>query len=184
MDRIWQLARSRLRYLVWLLRSPEAGLPGASVRFVLAGGCIAVVYVFTTTLLADVIGLPFQAALGLGFFITFCLSFLSQRHFVWAKAERYALPAHHQAGRYVLLACVQYGLTALGTSLLPHALGLPTEVVYLAMIVALALINFMVLRHRIFHAGSASGAVAAHPSSSIPSSSAAEPASAAEVKTA
>jgi putative flippase GtrA len=142
----------RLRRLVSLLRSPESGLLGLTTRFALAGGLGMVVYVLTTTLTADVVGLPFQLALGLGFYTSLCVNFVSQRYFVWARAERYVLPIHRQAGRYVLMACVQYGLTVLGTLLLPRALGLPTEVVYLAMVVALSLTNFLILRHRVFHA--------------------------------
>jgi putative flippase GtrA len=136
------------------LRSPESGLPGLAVRFALAGGFGVIVYVLTTTLAAEVADLPFQVALGLGFYVALSVNFVSQRHFVWVKAERYALPIRRQAGRFVLLACVQYGLTALGTLLLPRALGLPTEVVYLAMIAALSLINFLLLRDRIFHTAS------------------------------
>jgi putative flippase GtrA len=149
-------ARAGPLHLLWLLRSPQAGLLGAAVRFALNGGLNAIFYVTCTTLLADVAGLPFQLALALSFSAALCLNFLAQRHFVWATAERYALPAHHQAGRYLLLAGAQYGVTALGTLLLPRALGLPTEAVYIALLAVLSLINFLLLRHRIFHAAPAS----------------------------
>ena len=142
---------ARLMRLAALLRSPDSGLGGLIVRFALAGGFGAVVYVLTTTLAADVAGLPFQAALGLGFYTALCVNFVTQRRFVWARAERYALPLHRQAGRYVLIACAQYGATVAGTLLLPPALGLPTEAVYLAMIATISTFNFLILRHGIFH---------------------------------
>jgi putative flippase GtrA len=149
-------AIARLRYLVGLLRSPDSGLPGLTGRFALAGGFGAIVYVLITTLMADVVGLPFQVALGLGFCTALCINFLSQRRFVWAKPEPYVLPIHRQAGRYVFMACMQYGVIAGVTLLLPRALGLPTEVVYLAMVGLLGLINFLILRRGIFHSVPAS----------------------------
>jgi putative flippase GtrA len=153
-------AVAQLRQLVRLLRSPDSGLPGLTARFLLSGSVGAVVYVLITTLAANVAGLPFQAALGLGFFSALCLNFVSQRHFVWAKTGQYALPIHRQAGRFGLMACAQYGVTVAATLLLPRALGLPIEIVYLVTISILSLINFLILRHRIFHAAPASASAA------------------------
>jgi putative flippase GtrA len=141
-----------MKGLIRLLCSPDSGLRWLSVRFCLAGGLAMVVYVLTTTLATDVAGLSFQVALALGFYTALCINFVSQRRFVWAKGERYLLPIHHQAGRYLLMAMVQYGVTVAATLLLPHVLGIPTEAVYLAMIVLLGLINFLILRYSIFHA--------------------------------
>jgi len=146
----------RLRGLVRMLRSPDSGLLGLSVRFALAGGLGTVIYVLTTTLAADALGLPFQAAQAMGFYTALCVNFVSQRWFLWVKGERYILPIHRQAGRYLLMAWIQYGVTAVATLLLPSALGIPTEVVYLAMIVLISTINFLTLRHGIFHAAPAS----------------------------
>jgi hypothetical protein len=76
---------------------------------------------------------------------------------VWVHYEQFALPLRHQFGRYITLAGVQYGLSAVSIAVLPGALGLPAEVIYLATAVPLATFNFVIFRRRIFHAkGSAS----------------------------
>jgi putative flippase GtrA len=113
---------------------------------------VAVVYLLVTTLLFAT-GMPFQAALAIGFCVAIAVHFTLQRVFVWAHHEEFALPLHHQAGRYLALAGAQYGVTAASTSLLPPALGLPVEAVYLLTATLLTSINFLVLRHGIFHAG-------------------------------
>jgi putative flippase GtrA len=141
----------RVRLAARSLRSPSSGLLGQGVRFVLAGGVVVVVYVTTTLVLADVIGMHFQAALAIGFAVALTVQFTLYRLFVWTHHEEYALPLHHQAGRYLAAAAAGYGLTALCTSLLPRALGVPTEAVYLVIVAALPVINFMVFRHAIFH---------------------------------
>ncbi len=122
------------------------------MRFAVAGGSVAVVYLLTTTLLADVVGLPFQLALGIGFCFSIAVHFSLQRLFVWTHHEEFALPIHHQVGRYLAAAAVQYGITAASTSLVPSALGVPTEIVYVATVAVVISMNFLVFRHGIFHA--------------------------------
>ena len=78
--------------------------------------------------------------------------FTLQRLFVWTHHEEFALPLSHQIGRYLFVAAAQYGVTAASTALLPSALGLPTEVVYLATVAVLLVVNFLVFRNAIFHA--------------------------------
>jgi putative flippase GtrA len=134
-----------------LLRAPESGLLGQGVRFALAGGTVALVYLGTTTVLADVVGMPFQAALAIGFCLAIMVHFTFQRMFVWTHHEEFALPLRHQAGRYLAVAVVQYGVTVASTSLLPSALGVPTEIVYLATVAVVLSANFLVFRHSIFH---------------------------------
>jgi putative flippase GtrA len=121
------------------------------VRFLLAGGVVLIVYVSITTVLADVIGMHFQVALAIGFGIALIVQFNLYRVFVWTHHEEFALPVHHQAGRYLAAAAFGYGLTAACTSLLPRVLGVSTEIVYLAMVVALPVVNFIVFRYIIFH---------------------------------
>ena len=110
-----------------------------------------VVYVSVTTVLADVIGMHFQVALAIGFGIALIVQFNLYRVFVWTHHEEFALPVHHQAGRYLAAAAFGYGLTAACTSLLPRALDVSTEIVYLAMVAILPVINFVVFRYIIFH---------------------------------
>jgi putative flippase GtrA len=143
---------SRPRSLRARVLSPELGLLGQGLRFALAGGVVSLVYVLTTILLADVAGLPFQLALPLGYGIGLITHFTLQRVFVWVHQEEFALPVHHQAGRYLLVAALQYGLTAASTSYLPGRLGVSTEIVYLATVAILVSANFFVFRHGIFHA--------------------------------
>ncbi|MGD0455028.1 MAG: GtrA family protein [Solirubrobacteraceae bacterium] len=125
---------------------------GQGVRFGLSGGTVALVYLATTTLLAEVAGMPFQAALAIGFCVAIAVHFTLQRLFVWAHHEEFALPLGHQLGRYLAVAAVQYGVTAASTGLLPSALGISTEIVYLATVVVVLSANFLVFRNGIFHA--------------------------------
>src|SRR5450631_3165875 len=109
----------RVRSAARNLRSPNSGLLGQGVRFLLAGGVVVIVYVTTTIVLADVVGVHFQVALAIGFAVALVVQFTLYRVFVWTHNEDYALPMHHQAGRYLLAAAVGYGLTAACTSVLP-----------------------------------------------------------------
>ncbi len=133
------------------LRSPDSGLLGQGVRFIFAGGLVVVIYVIVTTVLASVVGLPFQVALAIGFATALMFQFTLYRLFVWTHHEGFALPVHHQAARYLAAAAIGYGFTAASTSLLPAALGLSTEIVYLGTVAALPVINFTVSRQGIFH---------------------------------
>jgi len=141
--------------LVRTLKAPESGLVGQGVRFALSGGTVALVYLGITTMLAEVVELPFQEALAIGFCLAMVVHFTLQRLFVWMHHEEFALPLRHQLGRYLVSAAVQYGLTAASTGLLPSALGISAELVYLATVAAMLGSNFLVFRYGIFHAKSA-----------------------------
>jgi putative flippase GtrA len=141
-----------VREPVQRLLTPDSGLLGQGVRYVVSGCTTTLVYLLSTTLLALVAGLPFQIALAIGFSLTIAVNFTLHRLFVWVHHEEFALPLHHQFGRYITLAGTQYGLTAASIAVLPSVLGLPTEVVYLATSLLLATVNFMIFRQRIFHA--------------------------------
>ncbi|MGO9761771.1 MAG: GtrA family protein [Solirubrobacteraceae bacterium] len=134
------------------LLAPDSGLLGQGVRFALAGGLVALVYLLTTTALAVVAGVPFQIALVIGFCVAIAVHFTLQRMFVWVDHDEFALPVHRQAGRYLPIVGAQYGVTAASTALLPRALGLPTEVVYVVTALLLAGGNFAIFRHGVFHA--------------------------------
>lgn len=141
-----------MRELVGRLLTPESGLLGQGVRYLVNGGTTTVIYLSSTTLLALVVGLPFEVALAIGFSLAVTVNFTMHRLFVWVHREEFALPLHHQFGRYITLAGTQYGLTATSIAVLPRVLGLSTEVVYLATATALATVNFVVFRQRVFHA--------------------------------
>jgi len=138
------------RALVRALRT-RSDLLGQGTRYALAGAAVALVYLLTTTALATLVHLHFQLALAIGFCTAVAVHFTLQRKFVWAASGEYALPLHRQTVRYLATAGTQYGLTAAGTSLLPAALGLPVEVVYLALAAILVSTNFVVFRNVVFH---------------------------------
>lgn len=136
-------------------RSPEWGLAGQGFRYALSGSLVAALYVSVTTLLHQAFAVPFQIALASGFTVGVALHFTLQRFFVWRHYQEFALAAHHQAVRYLLVCASQYGITALTTSQLPTALGLPVEVVYLLTMGSLTSVNFILFRGSVFHAAGA-----------------------------
>jgi len=123
---------------------------GQGARFVLAGGFVALVYVTTTSLL-HVAGLAFEVALAIGFCTALATHFTLQRRFVWKHASGFALPMGGQAIRYLTLAGIQYGVTAGITASVPSAIGVPTEIVYLAVAGTISITNFLMFRGRVFH---------------------------------
>jgi putative flippase GtrA len=145
---------SDVRATIAHLRSPRSGLLGQVVRFGLTGGSVALVYLTVTTTLYKVVGFPFQAALAVGFVSGLLLHFNLQRLFVWIHDEDFALALHHQVGRYLTMAGVQYGITAASTAWLPGALGITTEVIYLLTMVVVTASGFLLMRLVIFHARS------------------------------
>lgn len=134
------------------VRARDIGLLGRGVRFVIVGGLVAVIYLTTTTVLADVFGVPFQLSLAIGFATALVVHFSLQRFFVWAHTEEFSLPIHEQLGRYLLVAAVQYGSTALVTAFLPSVLHVPTTTVFFAWTICVTASNFIIFRHGIFHA--------------------------------
>ena len=133
------------------LITPESGLLGQGMRYALAGGFVAGVYILTTTCLAVLAGLPFREALAIGFTLQLAVHFTLQRAFVWVHAEDFALPFRRQAQRYLAVAGLQFAITALSTSLLPSELGLAAEFVYLGTVVLLTIVNFLLFRNVVFH---------------------------------
>jgi choline kinase/putative flippase GtrA len=140
----------RSRGTVRALRT-RSDLFGQGRRYALAGSTVALVYLITTTALSTLVQLEFQLALAIGFCCALTVHFTLQRKFVWTGRGDFALPLHRQTARYLLAAGTQYGLTATGTSVLPSALGLPVEVVYLALAAILVSTNFLVFRNIVFH---------------------------------
>lgn len=141
------------------LAPAESKLLDQSARFLVAGGCSAAVYITSTTLLS-VLWVPFHVALPIGWTLGVCVHFTLQRLFVWAHHERFALSLGGQVPRYLFLAGSQLGLTFLSTATLPDALGLPVEVVYIGTVGCLAVVNFVLFRHRVFRGAETTAAPA------------------------
>jgi putative flippase GtrA len=142
---------SDVRALIEHFRSPGSGLLGQLVRYGFAGGLVALLYLSVTTLLSQVVGLPFELALASGFVSALLLHFTLQRLFVWIHSDGFALPVGHQVRRYLLMAGCQYALTAVSTAVLPSALGVSTEIVYLVTMVLVTGAGFVLMRFVIFH---------------------------------
>jgi putative flippase GtrA len=134
------------------LLSPRSGLLGQLVRFGMVGGLVTLFYLTVTTVLYKVAGLPFQLALAIGFAFSLLLHFTFQRLFVWVHYEGFALAFRGQVGRYLTMAGSQYGITVASTAVLPHALGVSTEIVYVATMAVVTAAGFMLMRFVIFHA--------------------------------
>jgi hypothetical protein len=66
--------------------------------------------------------------------------------------SEFALGLRSQVRRYLVVACLQYALTAAATAVLPSALDLPVTPVYFATVLALASMNFVIFGGGIFHA--------------------------------
>lgn len=130
----------------------RAELRRQGFRFLLVGGIVAGVYIGTTTFLAEVVGVPFEVSLAIGFALAIGTHFSLQRLYVWRHPAAFALPLHHQLARYAGMAALQYGLTAVITGTLPKILGVSPEVIYLPTVIVIAVTNFVVFRSRIFHA--------------------------------
>jgi len=68
--------------------------------------------------------------------------------------EGFALPFRGQVGRYLAMAGTQYAITVASTAVLPGALGVSTEIVYLATMAVVTGAGFVLMRFVIFHADS------------------------------
>jgi putative flippase GtrA len=148
-----QVRWSRDHLELWLERSPAwAELRRQGFRFALVGGIVFGIYVGTTTFLAEVVGLPFEVSLAIGFALAIATHFNLQRLYVWRHSTAFALPVHHQLARYLTTAGIQYGLTAAITGIVPRALGVSPEIVYLPTVTVITATNFLIFRSRIFHA--------------------------------
>lgn len=125
---------------------------------------MTLLYLTVTTVLSQVVGLPFELALIIGFLCALLLHFTLQRLFVWVHSDGFALQVSHQVRRYLLMAGTQYGVTALSTAVLPHALGIATELVYLGTMVVVTSTGFLVMRFIIFHGNGPAPSSPADPS--------------------
>jgi putative flippase GtrA len=132
-------------------RTAWVSVVAQGVRFLVSGGFVALVYVATTSVLATAVGVTFEVALAIGFAVAIATHFTLQRLFVWRHSRGFALSFRHQLLRYLALAGLQYGATALATATLPRALGVSTEIIYLFVAAVLSAMSFLVFRVRVFH---------------------------------
>lgn len=137
-----------MRSLGVLLRHPFAG---AAIRYGVAGGVVAGVYLGIPLLLNGVLAVPIQVAIPFAYILAVTLHFNLQRHFVFAHVDRFALSVRHQIGRYVVIGAIQYPTTALATAFLPGLLGVSERVMFVIITLCISVAFFLVLRGHVFH---------------------------------
>lgn len=124
---------------------------GPLIRYGIAGGCVAVVYLGTPLLLHDVVGLPIEVAIPIAYALAITLHFNLQRHFVFRHVDEFALSTRQQIGRYAMIAAVQYPTTALATAFLPKLLHISSDAAFLVVSLSISLSAFLLLRGHVFH---------------------------------
>jgi putative flippase GtrA len=112
------------------------------------------VYTGGTLLLSGPLGVPIALAIAVAYLVGVTLHFLMQRHFVFMDRDAFALPLKSQLARYVVAGVCQYTITVVAVKTLAPALGVSQQLVFLAVVVAISLLSFAVLRGAIFHAPS------------------------------
>ena len=128
-----------------------SALKGQPLRYATASATTTLTYFTLTLLLAGPAGLSIQVAIPVGYTLSLVVHFSMQRYFVFRNPQGFALAMHHQVGRYVTAAAIQYGLTALITATIPDAIGVDERIVYLVTALTLALVTFLCLRFLVFH---------------------------------
>ena len=128
-----------------------SALGGQPVRYAISGATTALVYFGITLALSGPFGVPIQPAIAIGYGLSLIVHFSLQRYFVFRSHEGFALAMHHQVGRYLIAAAVQYGLTALITAVVPDAIGVDERIVYLVTAITLTVLTFLSLRVLVFH---------------------------------
>jgi putative flippase GtrA len=122
-------------------------------RYVFTGAVVALLYMAITTVMRAGLGLPWAAAVAIGYSVSTTTHFTLQRYFVFRSNEGFALSFHQQATRYYAVVVFQYLLTVGAMAVLPRLLGLPEFVVYPGVVCSITPMTFLLLRKRLFHAG-------------------------------
>jgi putative flippase GtrA len=126
-------------------------LTGPLIRYGIAGGCVALVYLSVPLLLHDVAGLPIEVAIPIAYALALTLHFNLQRRFVFHHIDEFALTTRQQIGRYAMMAAIQYPTTALATAFLPGWLHISSDAAFVIITLTISLGAFLLLRGHIFH---------------------------------
>ncbi len=137
-----------MRSIRALLRHP---LAGPTIRYVVAGGTVAVVYLGTPLALNGVLGVAIQVAIPLAYVLALTLHFNLQRHLVFWHIDEFAVSVRQQIGRYMAIGAIQYPITALATAFLPGFLGVSERVMFVVISLCISATSFLVLRGHVFH---------------------------------
>lgn len=128
-------------------------LAGPLIRYGIAGGCVAAVYLGVPLLLHDVVRLPIEVAIPIAYALAITLHFNLQRHFVFRHVDEFALSSREQIGRYAMIAAIQYPTTALATAFLPGLLHVSSDAAFLLISLSISLTVFLLLRGHVFQPG-------------------------------
>ena len=121
------------------------------LRFGFSGALTAATYLGGTLLLSGPLGVPLQLAIICAYALSLSLHFTLQRYVVFGGHDQFALAMHHQAGRYLGVAGIQYAFTATITATLPAWLNVNERLVYVVAALFAAVLTYVVLRTRVFH---------------------------------
>ncbi len=125
----------------------------AMVRYAISGTIVAVFYLGAPIAINAALGVPLEVCLPVVYVMAVSLQFTLQRLFVFRHITEFALTVSQQIRWYVVIAAVQYPLSALATAFLPKLLGVPQRAVYVVATLTIALCTFLFLRRRVFHGG-------------------------------
>jgi putative flippase GtrA len=126
-------------------------LTGPLIRYGIAGGCVALVYLSVPLVLHDVAGMPIEVAIPIAYALALTLHFNLQRHFVFHHLDEFALTTRQQIGRYAMISAVQYPTTALATAFLPGLLHISSDAAFLITSATISVAAFLLLRAHVFH---------------------------------
>lgn len=133
------------------MRVIRALLEQSLVRYGAAGATVGLVYLVTPLVLNELVGVPLEVAILLGYVLAVTLHFNLQRHFVFRHVDEFALSAHQQIVRYLAIGAVQYPITALATGFLPELLGVSQRVIFVLVTLLISAASFLLLRGHVFH---------------------------------
>jgi putative flippase GtrA len=140
--------REQLKPIETLIRSLATW---ATVRYAISGTIVAVFYLGMPILINAELGIPLEACLPVVYVIAVMLQFTLQRLFVFRHVSEFALSIRRQVLWYVVIAAIQYPLSALATAFLPSLLGVPERAVYVVATLTIAFLTFLFLRGNVFH---------------------------------
>jgi putative flippase GtrA len=120
------------------------------LRFATSGGMVALVYMAITTGLLQ-LGVAVQLSLIVGYLAGLVLNFSLNRQFVFVQSGEFAQRLSAQALRFLVVALLAYGVTAIALAVLPEALDISPITVFIVVTIIVSAVNFLILRAWVFH---------------------------------
>jgi putative flippase GtrA len=139
--------------MAWIPEPLSKFVTWAMIRYAISGTIVAAFYLGAPIAINAVLGVPLEVCLPVVYVMAVSLQFTLQRLFVFRHITEFALTVRQQIRWYVVIAAVQYPLSALATAFLPKLLGVPQRAVYIVATLTIALCTFLFLRRRVFPGG-------------------------------